>query len=124
MAKRTKDAIFLCTLDIGGYKVMNLQTGRWAMAWKVYKIPMPDEIIKKIKQMGIKDGINPRLTFGNWTLSTKIDNEIYEPIYKLSTIPEEHKEVEIPNQGIQKITMKAMKKKIFLSQKKETMNIS
>ena len=59
MTERTKDAVFLHSLDTGGYKVMNLLTGRLAMAWKIYKIPMPEDIVKKIKQMGIKEGITP-----------------------------------------------------------------
>ena len=75
MTKRTKDAIFLRTLDIGGCKVMNLQTGRWATAWKVYKIPIPDEVIKQIEQMGMKNRIKPRLTFGNWTLMDEDNNK-------------------------------------------------
>ena len=82
MTKRTKDVIFLRTLDTGGYKVMNLQTGRQATAWKVYETLMLDEAIKRIKQIGIKDGIKPRLTFGNQTLMDKDKDEIYQPDYK------------------------------------------
>ena len=77
MSERIRDAIFLRTLDISGYKVMNLQTRRRATAQKIYKIPMPDEVIKQIKQMGIKDGIKSRLTFGNWTLIDKVNNKTY-----------------------------------------------
>ena len=84
MTEQTKDAIFLHTLNTGGYEVMNLQTGRQATAWKVYKIPMPDEVIKCIKQMGIKDGIKPKLMFGNWTLTDKDDDKIYQPNYALT----------------------------------------
>ena len=59
MTERTRDAIFLRTLDTGGYEVMNLSTGRLSTAWKVYEIPIPDNIVKKIEQMGTREGIKP-----------------------------------------------------------------
>ena len=70
------------------------------MAWKIYEIPMPDEVIKRIKQMGIKDRIKPKLTFGNWTLSDKDNDEQYQSNYKLTVIVEEDEEVGMPKQGI------------------------
>ena len=51
--------------------------------------------------MGIKDGIKPRLTFGNRTLMDEDNNEVYQPTYKPKVLAEEEEEeVNIPKQGI------------------------
>ena len=50
--------------------------------------------------MRIKDEIKPRLTFGNWTLTDKGNNKLYQPSYEPTVIQEEDKEVKIPKQGI------------------------
>ena len=63
MNERTCDAIFLRTLDTGGYEVMNLQTGKMATEWKLYEVPMTNDVIKQIESLGERDGIKPKLTF-------------------------------------------------------------
>ena len=74
MNERTCDAIFLRTLDTGGYEVMNLRTGKMATAWKLYEVPMTNDIIKRIESLGERDGIKPRLTFEHRSRN----NEEYE----------------------------------------------
>ena len=63
MAERTTVAIFLHMLDTGGYEVMNLHTSKMSTAWKLYEIPMGDDIIKQVEALGTKEGIKPKLTF-------------------------------------------------------------
>ena len=65
MEERTKDAIYLDTLDgpQGGYLCMNLRTGRVITAYKLYELPVTDLVKARVEELARKDKTPEKLTF-------------------------------------------------------------
>ena len=65
MEERTKDAIYLDTLDgpQGGYECLNLRTGRIITAYKLYELPLTDLAKARVEELAAKDKIPEKLTF-------------------------------------------------------------
>ena len=65
MEERTKDAIYLDTLDgpQGGYECMNLRTGRIITAYKLYELPVTDLVKARVEELARQDKVPTKLTF-------------------------------------------------------------